>query len=313
MGCLVEATHRLMGRRVAIKLARADRPATSRRLLREAQIIQMLTTKHVVRVFDLGLHGDVPYMVMELLDGRDLGATLEHQGPLPVALAIDRALEAAVALGEAHALGVVHSDVKPSNLFVARTRDGEHVKVIDFGIARRRGAGERRPKRNSGVRARGEDRRGTAGAVLGTPAFMSPEQILRSSSVDERSDVWSLAVTLYHLVTGELPFTGTDRAEQTTAILSQEPRRMGREIGAPWLDTVLGQALAKHRDERTASMVELAADLRPHATERGALAYQRLLRTADTGPPVTSRPRVQQTSPSLPTTVDRAPSSGRVV
>lgn len=312
MSCVVEATHQLMGRPVAIKLARADRPGTARQLVHEARILQRLTTKHAVRIYDLGLHREAPYMVMELLDGQDLGAALEHEGPLPVERAVDCVLEAAVALNEAHALGVVHQDVKPTNLFVARTPHGEQVKVIDFGIARKgaRSVGAKAPSSKSGVRARLEDHRGTR--IMGTPAFMSPEQIRCPSSVDERSDVWSLAVTLYQLVTGEPPFTGAGRVEMTHAILAEEPRRIGRHIGAPWLDDVLERALAKHRDERTASMVALAADLHHHATDRGRRARDRLLRTSDAKAPRATRTAMRSAMPSLPTTVDRAPSSGLV-
>lgn len=309
MGCLVEATHRLMGRHVAIKLARADRPGTARRLVREARILQALTTKHVVRVFDLGLHGDVPYMVMELLDGRDLGATVQQQGPLPIAQAIDCVLEAAVALGEAHALGVVHCDVKPTNLFVDRTRDGDQVKVVDFGIAQTRRDAREWPRRPSGVRPSSTAR--SEFGLAGTPAFMSPEQIRRPSSVDERSDVWSLAVTLYHLLTGELPFTGVDRSEVTCAILTDEPPRVGRRIGAPWLDGVIEQALAKHREERTASMVDLAAALRCHATERGQLAYERLVQTARSEPVGGAPARREPASSCLLTTLEPASPFGQ--
>jgi eukaryotic-like serine/threonine-protein kinase len=286
MGRLVEAEHVLLGRTVLIKFVRANRGATGReRLLREARAIQSLTSENVVRVHDLGVYDGAPYVVMERLRGRDLGALVAAEGPLSIGDAVDCVTEAAVALTEAHGLGIVHRDVKPANLFLCQTRTHRMVKVLDFGIAKT-------------LRAEGEEAAlGMTGqdAVLGTPLYMSPEQIRNPARVDERTDVWGLGVTLFFLLTGTHPFRGGTTLEVAASIFSDAPRSLCalRPDAAPELAEVVERSLARLPDERTPTVAELALALTPWATRRGldaadrvrAASEGRVLAVADRRPP----------------------------
>ena len=267
MGCLVDAEQELLNRTVAIKFVLAERGPTARgRLLREARAMQALTSEHVVRVFDLGVYDEAPYIVMERLEGEDLGDKVEHDGPLPIAEAVDAVLEAAVALAEAHALGIVHRDVKPSNLFLARTRSRELVKVLDFGISK------------IAERAADEDlEETTEDAVLGTPFYMAPEQIRNPATIDGRADVWALAVTLFYLLTSEHPFVGKTSRQITASIFTDEPAKLTERIAAPVaLERAIEGALEKRPARRTPSIADFVEALVPFASKRGRDAAARV-------------------------------------
>ena len=212
MGFLVNARHLLLDHDVAIKLVH-DRGGRSgnARLLQEARAMRRLTSEHVVKVMDLGMHDDAPYVVMERLEGMDLRDVVATRGPMAVEQAGDAILEASVAVAEAHALGIVHRDLKPANLFLAQTRHRELVKVLDFGISK-----ILEPTLED-VHATAED------AVLGTPHFTSPEQLRNPARIDARTDVWALGVTLLYLLSGDLPFRGDPRREAMAAIFTGEP------------------------------------------------------------------------------------------
>src|SRR5262249_32494476 len=154
-------------------------------LLREARAVVRLKSEHVARVTDVGtLEDEVPYVVMELLHGVDLGRLIDTQGAIPPGEAVDYVLQACEALAEAHAIGIVHRDVKPANLFVARI-DGKNVlKVLDFGISKSVTTDVELTQTQT---------------VLGTPAYMSPEQMRSARSVDRRTDIWSIGSVLYEL------------------------------------------------------------------------------------------------------------------
>ncbi|HEV7555975.1 MAG TPA: serine/threonine-protein kinase, partial [Kofleriaceae bacterium] len=232
-------------RLVAVKVLRSELardPVALGRFQREAKLIASIASDHVVRVYDLGmLPSGEPYLVMELLDGDDV-ATILERGPVPIELAISWITAACDALGEAHALGIVHRDVKPSNLFVTRTG---RLKVLDFGLA----------KLASTVSSMT-----ATGIVVGSPRYMAPEQITGAKDVDARADIWSLGATLFHLVTGRPPFDGPSIESVFAAILAADPppvHHMPREIAA-----VIRRSLARDPGARFATTSELAAALR---------------------------------------------------
>jgi serine/threonine protein kinase len=204
MGVVVGATHLHLQQPVALKFLLPDlvhSPQIVERFVREARASAQLRGEHVCRVSDVGAFDNgAPYIVMELLEGKDLASLLEASGRLPVGMAADYVLQACVGVAEAHALGIVHRDLKPANLFLTRRPDGAPlIKVLDFGIAKARS------DRNFSLTQ--------TSAVLGSPGYMSPEQLRSTRDVDVRSDIWSLGVVLYELVSGRPPFTGESITE----------------------------------------------------------------------------------------------------
>ena len=187
MGVVCVGTHLALGQRVAIKVLAAHvlgNEMAVARFEREARMSASLAHEHVVRVFDFGrTDSGAPFLVMEFLEGEDLAARIERDGPLPVAEALELLAEACEGLAEAHARGLVHRDLKPSNLFLARRATGATVlKVIDFGIAKDAGA------LGSHAMTRTND-------VMGSPQYMSPEQVRDAKNLDARTDVWSLGAS----------------------------------------------------------------------------------------------------------------------
>src|SRR5262249_3658540 len=214
MGIVVAAHHEELGERVAIKLPLGElrcEPEARARFVREARAAAKLRGEHVARVLDAGIMEDgSPFIVMEYLSGRNLAERLRDEGPLSVSDAVDCVVQACEALDEAHAHGIVHRDLKPANLFEAQRFDGSLIiKVLDFGIAKTRRVADGDPST-------------TAGAILGSPRYMSPEQMRGARAVDERADVWSLGVTLYELVTGRPAFQGDTLYEICANIATQE-------------------------------------------------------------------------------------------
>ena len=248
MGRVFEAEHVVLGRRVAIKLASSrPSPRVCQRMLQEARVVQRLTGEHVVRIFDVGFLGGLPYIVMELLEGSDLARLVASRGPLPVPEAVGYVLQAAAGIAEAHAAGVIHRDVKPANLFLTR---GGVVKLIDFGISK---LAEPLPSVSLT-----EER-----ALLGSPRYMSPEQLRNPVRVDERSDVWSLGVTLFHLLSGAHPFEGDTLNEVSASIFVDRPRDLGelRADVPARLRRAIAATLAKRPEDRTPSVAAFAASL----------------------------------------------------
>ena len=182
MGVVLAARHLQLDERVAIKVLRDDVTVDAEhvaRFLREAQAAVRLKSEHVARILDVGTLPDgKPYMVMELLEGLDLGRLLQDQGQLARPLAVDLVLQTCDALAEAHAIGIVHRDIKPTNLFITSRRDGSPLlKVLDFGISKAQSTAELSLTQTS--------------SMLGTPAYMSPEQMRSARNADARSDLWS--------------------------------------------------------------------------------------------------------------------------
>lgn len=254
MGVVYEAEHLKLRQSVALKMLHPDQSDAEliARFEREARATVRLKSPHVAAVMDIDrLESGAPYMVMELLHGRDLRKELDRRGPLPPGEAVSYLLQACSAIAEAHQHGIVHRDLKPSNLFLARDASGVTLKVLDFGISKM---------------LVGDDsmRTGTK-SVLGTPTYMSPEQIRSTKSVDHRTDIWSLGVVLYELVTGRVPFEGETPTAVIAAIAADSARDV-RELMpelAPALGSAIMRAIEKHASQRFATVEEFADALRP--------------------------------------------------
>jgi serine/threonine-protein kinase len=261
MGVVVVARHELLGESFAIKVLKPDLMGTHdvSRFLREAQSCVGLRGEHTVRVFDVGtLPSGLPFMVMELLDGHDLRRELEQRGALPIDEATTWVTEACHALAEAHARGIVHRDIKPGNLFLALQPDGRRiVKVVDFGISKLldEPISDESPRLTQTL------------GLLGSPQYMSPEQVRSASQVDHRSDIWSLGCVLYELLTGVPAFAGESVSSVSAKIVVDEPTPL--ETLRPSLPQGLifatMRCLSKDRAERIQSVAELAELLEPYA------------------------------------------------
>jgi serine/threonine-protein kinase len=252
MGSVWEATTLVSGERVAIKLLHAQAPEPLERFLREGRTGERLDSQHIVRVLDTGWASErEPFIVMEALTGCDL-AQLIARGPLPIADAVRYARQVCSALALAHARGVVHRDLKPSNLFAAECADGiTRIKVLDFGLA----------KYFTGMDASLPLTGGNA--VMGSPRYMSPEQMRASKDVDLRTDLWSLGAILYELLTGSAPFAQRSILALCEAVSSSAPLPPSVLRGAipPALDDVVLRCLKIAREERFASAAELSIAL----------------------------------------------------
>jgi eukaryotic-like serine/threonine-protein kinase len=266
MAMVLGARHLGLDEPVAIKLLRPemlDAPGMVERFVREARAASKIKSEHVVRVTDVDmLKNGLPFMIMERLEGADLAAVCQERGQLPVEEAVGYILDACEALAEVHALGIVHRDLKPANLFLARRPDGKTlVKVLDFGIS----------KVNPGFA--GASYITTAkGALLGSPSYMSPEQMESASDVDPRTDIWALGAILYRLLTGDLPFRGESTTELIKRVLTRAPRRPRklRPDLPKELEAVILRCLQKNRARRFTTVSSLAAALAPFAGERAS-------------------------------------------
>ena len=274
MGVVVEATHVQLDERVALKFLRPEMlamPDVVARFDREARAAVKLKSDHVARVMDVGkTQAGVPYMVMEYLEGKDLGETLAEQGPLPVPQAVEYIIQACEGIGEAHARGIVHRDVKPENLFLVKRDDGwRSVKVLDFGISKAVLVGP------SAVDPNSKD----TSAIMGSPHYMSPEQLRSTKTVDHRADVWSLGVVLFELLAGTMPFDENLEFTELVANILEVPHRRLRDLrgDAPiMLEAVVDRALEKDRNRRYQSTADLAVALLPFAPKRARATAERV-------------------------------------
>ncbi len=258
MATVYAATHMHLNERVAIKVLLANLAGNANvveRFMREARAAVRLKSEHVVRVQDVGsLPSRQPYIVMEFLDGTDLEATLAKRGKLPPAEVVDYVLQVCEALAEAHAAGIVHRDIKPANCVLSVRNDGmPNIKVLDFGIAKLM-LGDDGPKLTN------------TQATMGTPAFMSPEQIRGAKDVDHRGDIWSVGVMLFELMVGHVPFQADTYGRLVMAVM-REPTPAMPGV-PPGLEQVVGMCLAKDRQHRYQTIAELAQALAPFAGNR---------------------------------------------
>ncbi len=248
MGSIHSATDEKLGRGVAVKLLRAELagdPVFVERFRREARAAAALSHPNVAAVFDFGEdEAGAPFIIMEAVDGRDLARILREEGPLPPETAAEIGAQIASALAHAHSAGVIHRDVKPANVMVT---PGQRVKVTDFGIAR----------------AVGDSTLTATGSVLGTAHYLSPEQA-GGSPAGPRSDIYSLGIVLYEMLTGSLPFTGESAVAVAMRHLSDEvprPSDLREDVPAEF-DTIVSIATAKDPTDRYASAEEMAKALR---------------------------------------------------
>ena len=275
MGMVVSAMHIHLDERVAIKFLLPEalaNPEAVSRFGREARAAVKIKSEHVARVTDVGaLETGAPYMVMELLRGKDLSQALRDSGPLSVPLAVEYVLQACEALAEAHAIGIVHRDLKPANLFLTARADGSPcVKVLDFGISK--------VSAQSGT---GSDMGMTrTQSIMGSPLYMSPEQMASARDVDQRSDVWAVGTVLYELVTGHVPFEAESMPQLCTLILHAEPPspRLVRPDLPDGIEQVILRCLRKDRAQRYQNVATLAKDLAGYAPDAGPRSAERISR-----------------------------------
>jgi serine/threonine protein kinase len=274
MGVVVAAHHIQLDEKVALKFLLPEglkNPEAVARFIREARAAVKIKSEHVARVSDVGqLENGSPYMVMEYLDGRDLAAWLKQRGAMSVEMAVDFVLQA---IAEAHAVGIVHRDLKPANLFCVLRADGQlSVKVLDFGISKVTTPG-----------THGHDMTNTA-AIVGSPMYMSPEQLQSSKGVDTRTDIWSLGVILFELLTVRVPFQAEAVTELVIKIATAPalPVRLVRPDVPAGLEQVIATCLEKDRERRFASVSELAIALKDFGSRNARVSVERILGTLRT-------------------------------
>ena len=279
MGVVVAATHLQLDERVALKFLLPDalvNPEAVERFAREARAAVKIKSEHVARVSDVGtLESGSPYMVMEYLHGEDLAAWVRRNGAMAVPEAIEFLLQACEAIAEAHALGIVHRDLKPANLFVTRRVDGSPcIKVLDFGISKLTVPG-----------AAPELGMTKTSTVMGSPLYMSPEQMSSSRNVDMRTDIWALGVILYESLTGRVPFEA-ETMPQLCGMILQDPPHPIHELRPDvpqGLQLAILRCLEKNRERRFSNVAELAYALAPFglaAAQRSAERISRVLGAA---------------------------------
>jgi eukaryotic-like serine/threonine-protein kinase len=280
MGFVVAATHITLEERVALKFMRADvmsSPESVERFLREARAAVKLKSEHVAHVRDVGtLESGSPYIVMEYLEGEDFAQLLARRGPLPIAEAADYLIQACDAIAEAHNRGIIHRDLKPANLFVTSARDGAPLlKVLDFGISKLNALGD------------APDSMTSSRAILGSPLYMSPEQMKSSRDVGVGTDIWSLGVILYEALAGHVPFDEPTMGALMARVLTEAPPPLTvrNEFAPPALTTVVMSCLEKDPARRYGSAVDFARALAPFAPEAAA---ERVSRIVSMSNPLTS-------------------------
>ncbi len=268
MGSVYKAAQPEMNRMVAIKILHpklAGRKDLTSRFRREARAMSQLTHPNTVKVFMYGeLEEDGSlYIVMEMLEGRNLNQTVRKGGPIPPERAIPILVQICGALAEAHQMGIVHRDLKPENIFLCSQAGlTDYPKVLDFGLAK---VTERQMRPGSVILTQ-------EGMVFGTPEFMSPEQA-QGKTLDARSDIYSLAVILYEVLTGKLPFNAKTPMEYIQKHVMEQPIPLNQRVPgmtfSPGLEAVLAKAIAKKPDDRFQSAEEFADALKNHATSPG--------------------------------------------
>lgn len=263
MGVVYLALDDLIHRSVAIKTLRTDRLSDDAAYLKaldlfmqEARIIGQLNHSHITTIYDMGVQGGVPFIVMEFIDGCTIKTLIARQVAFPVREKLSLIIMVARALHYAHQRGVLHRDIKPANIMILKNR---LPKITDFGIARIMQAG-------TGNLSRAD------GEVLGTPLYMSPEQI-RGEVLDQRSDIFSLGVLAYEWLSGQKPFQGRDQDERLRAVLNQKPQPLGELCDVdPEVVAIIGRAMAKKCAQRQQTAEEFADGLEMYLDRQGKAA-----------------------------------------
>ena len=296
MGTVYEAHHEFLETSVALKFLHAElakRPGLGSRFLQEARVSARIRSPHVTHVTDVDQTADgSPYLVMELLHGEPLQQAMDRHGKLPPEQAVDFALQILSGLESAHAIGVVHRDLKPDNVFIVPATGGPLLKLIDFGIAK--------------LRASTEFQKGLtrAGVIMGTPEYMAPEQLFAAENVDHRADLYSLGVILFEMLAGRRPADGDDVEAIVAAVVSGNVRHLADlERGlAPGLVAVVERALRPDREQRFGSALEMRTALAPFA---GAQSQARFAQPSPSqAPPAAAAPF--EIAPAVPKTLPPA-------
>ncbi|HEX4513159.1 MAG TPA: serine/threonine-protein kinase [Polyangiaceae bacterium] len=299
MAAVYLAHHELLQQDVAIKVLLPEvaiRPDMAARFVNEARAAVRLRDEHIAMVMDVGrLEDESAYIVLEYLEGHDLEETLESDGPLPWQHVVDYVLQALEAVAQAHSLGIVHRDLKPANLFLAKRHNGGTiVKVLDFGISKISNASNDMSVTSTKT-------------MLGSPAFMSPEQLRSAKKVDLRTDIWAVGVIIYHLLTGAFPYEAESVGELFAAVLEQEPRaiRATRADVPVELEAAYRRCLSRNVDERFQSVADLAAALEPIASADAKMSIARIRKTlsvvasTSTTPMRAKTPSLAEVAPTL--------------
>jgi len=258
MGAVYEATHTLIGKRVAVKVLLdkyARREAIVQRLEQEARLASSCQNEHIIDITDFGTTEDGrTFVVMEYLEGESMSECLARETRLPEQRILRIISQAASALAAAHAKGIVHRDIKPENLFLLRRKDQDFVKVVDFGISKSLRASDE---------AEEQPRLTQTGMVLGTPLYMSPEQARGEDELDARVDIYALGVIMYEATTGRVPFVGNNYLSVISQVLNEEPRSL-RELrpdASEELEGIVLRAMARARDDRYPTANDLLRDV----------------------------------------------------
>ncbi|MEI9953357.1 MAG: protein kinase [Pseudomonadota bacterium] len=289
MGTVYEAHHEFLETSVALKFLHSElakRAGLGSRFLQEARVSARIRSPHVAHVTDVDQTADgSPYLVMELLHGEPLQQAMDRLGKLPPEQAVDFALQILSGLESAHAIGVVHRDLKPDNVFIVPATGGPLLKLIDFGIAK--------------LRASTEFQKGLtrAGVIMGTPEYMAPEQLFAAENVDHRADLYSLGVILFEMLAGRRPADGDDVETIVAAVVSGNVRHLAElEPGlAPGLLVIVERALRPDREARFGSALEMRSALAPFA---GALSHAG--RLAERPEPVAQPGPANRPQPNVP-------------
>jgi serine/threonine-protein kinase len=291
MGSVWIAEHMAIGKRVAVKLLHrelAENEEATKRFHQEARAAAAAGHRGIVEVHDIGVTGDgEPYIVMELLEGESLGSLLARENRISVPMALHLALSALSALAAAHRRGIVHRDIKPDNVFLARTMDLPAVKLLDFGVSKM---------------AAGNPSTTLSGVALGTPRYMAPEQARGDLDIDARADLWAMGVILYEALTGSVPFDAPTSNAVMVRLMTEEPRPP-RELAPELpekLEAIILRALAKEpadRFRRAEDMIEALLEITESETEsRARLAALFLPEERGATPIATETPQTWSTS-----------------
>jgi eukaryotic-like serine/threonine-protein kinase len=273
VGFVVAANHIELGEKVALKFLKPEmlvNPEVVGRFAHEALAAVRIKSEHVARVFDVGsLPDGTPFIVMEFLEGRDLFDVILQDGPQPVRRAVDFLLQACEALADAHSCGVVHRDIKPENLFLLQRSEGiELIKVLDFGISKLALTGSAIKSKVPLIRTM---------LPMGSPVYMSPEQIRASKDIDCRTDIWSIGCVLYELLTGKAAFDAPSLTQLSATILEQHPNLPSAEHPEipKEIDAIVAKCLEKNPKDRYQNVAELAMALYPFGPRRARVHAER--------------------------------------